>query len=110
MSVIGGAIVTHFTKRQHPGLVDHIFIACLECRFREAWQVSESLHYTALGNNAYLDLVRLDGTRVYMQFKAGAVVSVLPSNVITYEEQDFLGFLDIDEDKKGKSSGHISRK
>lgn len=90
-------------------VMDRTYIACLESRFHGAWKEDSAGHYTAKADNAFLDLVRLDGTRKYMRFKSGAIVSTLYSNVITYLEDDFGEFLAIDESKRGKSGGHISR-
>ena len=78
--------------------IDHTFITCLECRFIGEWQVDSQLHYRANIEGAELKLVRVDGTRLYLAFRLSAIVKLLPSNVVTYEEHDVLFYVNVDED------------
>jgi hypothetical protein len=84
-----------------PKKIDHTYIACLECRFKGNWQADSTGHYIAEGDDAEVRLVRLDRTRQYLGFKTGANVTLLPSNVLTYEEADVEEDVDIDEDTRG---------
>ena len=77
-------------ERNTPGLtsVDHNYIACLECRFKGTWQLDSAGRYVASGDDAELRILRNDGAKKYLTFKSGAVVSMLFSNMITYERSD----------------------
>jgi hypothetical protein len=88
--------------------VDHIYIACLECRFVGSWNTSgpDDILYIAENGNAEVRLVELNGTRKVISFRKGAYVTILPSNVVTYERQDEEESIYIDEDVragKGKN-------
>ncbi len=77
--------------------IDHTYITCLECRFKGTWQEDSAGHYSATGDDAELRIVRLDRVKKYLAFKKGALVTLLPSNVITYEEANIEENVNIDE-------------
>ena len=54
-------------------------------------------HYSATGDDAELRIVRLDRVKKYLAFKNGASVTLLPSNVITYEEAGIEENVDVDD-------------
>jgi len=89
-------------RRYHEkGMIDHIFIACLECRFTGSWNVTESRNlYTAKGDGAKVILVELNGTKKTIGFKKDANVTILPSNVLTFEREDEDESVYVDEDEK----------
>ena len=63
------------------------------------------MHYSALGDDAEVRGVRLDATRFYIRFRKGALVTLVPSNVLTYEEEFVEELIDVDEDKQqGRTS------
>ncbi len=86
------------------GKVDHTYIACLECRFVGSWEVDSAMHYRAIGDDAEVKGVRLDATRFYILFRKGALVALVPSNVLTFEEEFIEELLDVNEEKQGKIS------
>jgi len=82
-------------------MIDHVFIACLECRFGGSWSFTESRNlYIAKANGALVILVELNGTRKTIGFKKDAYVTLLPSNVITFEREDEDESVYVDEDEK----------
>ncbi len=83
--------------------VDHVFISCLESRFRGAWDtVAGGLVYKAKDDDAQLDVIMLDRTKKMLGFSKGAYVTVFETNVITYDAQD-ADYLTVDEEARGKS-------
>jgi len=80
----------------HP-IIDHNFIACLECRFKGTWQSDSAGNYSSVGEASELRIVRMDGTKRYLAFKNGARVSMIFPNVISYEEGDVEEDIDIEE-------------
>lgn len=89
------------THRRH-GFVDHVFISCLETRFTGTWHVDSALHCHADDNsdNCIVQLVELNGTRKTIGFKRGANVTLLPTNVLTYEKLDENESVYVDEDER----------
>jgi hypothetical protein len=83
--------------------LDHTYIACLECRFVGSWQAA-SLMYKASGGEADVALVELNGTRRRLHFREGAIVHLLPSNVLTYESDDEEESLVVDENEQDPNS------
>ena len=77
--------------------VNHNYIACLECRFKGTWQADSAGHYIASGDDAELRILRIDGVKKYLTFKNSARVSVLSSNMITYEQADVEEDVDLEE-------------
>jgi len=77
--------------------IDHNYIACLECRFKGTWQSDSAGHYTAVGEDSELRIVRIDGSKKYMAFKTGAHVSLLFPNVVSYEQADVEEDIDIED-------------
>lgn len=56
------------------------------------------MHYIAMRDEAEVRLVELNGTRKYIKFRNGALVTLLPSNVLTYEIEDEIQSLYVDEE------------
>ncbi len=78
--------------------VDHNYVACLECRFKGTWQADSAGHYIASGDDAELRILRIDGAKKYLTFKNGARVSVLCSNMLTYEQNDVEEDVNVEEE------------
>jgi hypothetical protein len=77
--------------------IDHNYIACLEFRFKGTWQSDSTEHYTAVGEDSELRVVRLDGVKKYLAFKTGAHVSMIFPNVVSYEQGDVEEDIDIED-------------
>ncbi len=77
--------------------IDHNYIACLESRFKGTWQSDSEGHYTAVGEDSELRIVRLDGVKKYLAFKSGAHVSIIFPNVVSYEQGDVEEDIDIED-------------
>jgi hypothetical protein len=75
--------------------IDHNYIACLECRFKGTWRSDSEGHYTAVGEDSELRIVRIDGLKKYLAFKSGAHVSMIFPNVVSYEQGDVEEDIDI---------------
>lgn len=92
-----------YVPRRNTGEVDHIFVACLECRFKGKWQVVDTTTYRSMAEGAEVRLVQLNGTRKYIKFKNGAYVALLSSNIVTYESEDEMQSLYVNEDEREKT-------
>ncbi len=79
-------------------IVDHNYIACLECRFKGTWQADSAGRYIASGDDAELRILRIDGVKKYLTFNKDALVSILSSNMITYEQADVEEDVNIEEE------------
>jgi len=99
----GSAITVH--RREQTGKLDHVYLSCLEVRFIGAWNCDASMHYRSAGD-AEVRLVEANGVRRYFKFKDDSFVTLLPTNVLTFEYDSAEEVLSVDEDAqsgKGKN-------
>lgn len=83
-----------------PKGIEHIFIACLEIKMKGNWDYDSALFYRAIDEKNEIHLIELNGTRKHIKFKKGAYVTVLSTNVLTYEGQDEDESVYTDEDEQ----------
>lgn len=82
--------------------IDRTFLGCLECRFKGSWEVESGTgRYIAIGDDAELRVVRLDGLKRYLAFKKGASVTLSPTTVIMFDQSDLEESVEL-EAKVGK--------
>ncbi len=82
--------------------VDYVFIACIESRFKDSWRVVAGTEttYQATTDDAELIVVELNGLRRRFLFSKDAYVTVLQSNVITFDDQAVDESVLVDEDEQ----------
>ncbi len=96
----GGHGISVHRVSNKPEKIEHIFISCLEIKLKGDWEFDPTLFYRAVNLNNEISVVELNGTRKIIKFKKGAYVTILPTNVLTYEGQDEEESIYVDEDEQ----------